>query len=424
MHEQELDYLSEDVQEILSTPPSWIATWGTTVILITLILMGIVGWNFTHPETVRGDVILTTSEPPVPVYANMPGKLSMILVKENQEVEVGQTLAVIDNSANYLHVMELEEEISKLGEFDLLAFQNFSPNESLELGSIRPNYIKFINTLEEFSFSKSSRIDLRSVKTLEKQIEEKELLIDGLLENEKIAKRELADLELEYKAAQVKYGETQATEDFQKQIDLNSEKTSKEAELNGFGLKIIEKNEEIAELRTAILGKNLDAQGKNRERISDLRQNLNELKTKIGAWKKDFLITATMRGNVSFYNSKTDQQFFKKGEEVMAIVPIQTDKQYVGYITLSATDSRAVNPNQTVKIKFPDKNGLVEGKVNSISRLPKDDAREVKVDFEDVLITNQNEEVNFTQMMSGKAEIVIGEKRFITRIFNELMGNS
>lgn len=420
MQNQELDYLSEDVQEILSTPPSWVAIWGTTVIFMALILMVVVGWNFKHPETVKGDIVLTTSEPPVPVYAKMPGELSDILVKEGQEVTEGEILAVIDDAANYRDVLNLEEELLSMGEFDILMFQDFMLDENLRLGRIRPDYTQFGNTLEEISFLKNSRIDSKSVKGYYDQIKEKEKLIQALQKKEDITNKEIASLELSLKAASKRYQDSADDADLKALIDLNKEKDSKEGDLSDINLELVEASEEITSLRFSISGKNLDAQGKDRQRINDARQKFNILKTTIETWKKDFLITSTIDGTVSFYNSQTEQQYYKKGDEVMAVVPIQADNQYIGYITLSASDSRAVNEGQEVKIKFSDKNGLLEGKVNSISRLPKDDAREVKVDLEDVLITSHNEAVTFRQMMSGKAQIIIGEKRFITRIFNEL----
>ena len=57
-------------------------------------------------------IVLTTDQPPIRVLAQGSGRVSELLVKENETVEAGRILAVLENTADWHDVLRLERQLS------------------------------------------------------------------------------------------------------------------------------------------------------------------------------------------------------------------------------------------------------------------------------------------------------------------------
>ena len=124
----------EDVQEILGTPPSWIIRWGTTVILVGICLLFFVGWIVKYPDIIRGQVQITTEVPPISVVARTTGYLSKLMVKENDTVRSGDLLVVLQSSAKYEDVLNLEKKLLELEVLTPSVIERFQPDLGFNLG--------------------------------------------------------------------------------------------------------------------------------------------------------------------------------------------------------------------------------------------------------------------------------------------------
>ena len=111
---EKIELRSEDVQEILGTPPAWIIRWGTSFIFLGVGLLGLVSWMVKYPDIIHAPILITTELPPVPVVARTTGYLSKLLVKENDTVQAGDLLVVLQNPARYEDVFKLELQLKKL----------------------------------------------------------------------------------------------------------------------------------------------------------------------------------------------------------------------------------------------------------------------------------------------------------------------
>jgi HlyD family secretion protein len=424
MENQRIDYLSEDVQEIMSTPPGWIATWGSAAIIIALFIMFIVGWQFKYPDKLNGKLTLTTPEQPVAVYAHKAEYLSEILVQDGDVVEEGQMLAIFKNFADLEDVLTLEQDVKSLSTFDVDSFENFNPNTDLVLGDIFQDYSNFLTTLEDFSFSNESKFDNKGVDAIYKQIRKKDKIIKGLQSQEETIIRQIELANRQFKSYTKDYEKSIEKKDFNKMMSAKKTEEEKRSELGKLNIQIAKENDGITQLRASISDKKFDSKNDSNARLLVLKQRLSNLQAAISEWKKNYLITSPITGEVSFFNSKTEQQFYNKGDEVMAIVPPQAEGQYIGYINLPIHGSGKVEQGQEVLIKFerfPFREfGHVKGIVSDIALLPKNDAYEVEVQLEDGLVTNFGKELKFRQMMLADADIITGNERFVTRIFRDL----
>ena len=62
---EKIELRSDDVQEILGTPPAWIIRWGSTLIFIGVILLGVVSYVVRYPDIIHAPILITTEMPPI-----------------------------------------------------------------------------------------------------------------------------------------------------------------------------------------------------------------------------------------------------------------------------------------------------------------------------------------------------------------------
>ena len=54
-----IEIRSEEVQEILGTPPSWLVRYGTTLALFTIVVIGWMAYFVKYPDTVTAEISVT-----------------------------------------------------------------------------------------------------------------------------------------------------------------------------------------------------------------------------------------------------------------------------------------------------------------------------------------------------------------------------
>lgn len=135
-NEEHLQIYSEEVRDILSHPPKAIFKWGSTILLLFVIVLGFISYFIKFPDIVSTQVILTTQNPPEKLVARTSGKIAEILIEDRTEVLPKTALAIIENTANYKDVLALKSYIDTLS-VDVVQF-NFPLEKcsNLQLGEI------------------------------------------------------------------------------------------------------------------------------------------------------------------------------------------------------------------------------------------------------------------------------------------------
>lgn len=167
-----IELRSEEVQEILGTPPRWIIRRGIVIILLVVIVLLGGSYFFKYPDIASGRVVIDTVNPPVEVLAKTDGTIEHIFAENNRIAEAGEILAVMESSADYNDVLHLlarldsvakwfhsPEKISSLdftGNYKLGEWQHYFSSFSGELKNFQnrfrnnPGGSHSINTLHEF----------------------------------------------------------------------------------------------------------------------------------------------------------------------------------------------------------------------------------------------------------------------------------
>ena len=428
MKEENVEYLSGEVREILAKPPSWVATWGTCALIGGVVLMGLVGIFFEYPETVKGSVLLTTVEPPVPVHAQKTAYLTEVKARENAIVERDEVLAVFANNADYLDVLKMEKDLEQLSEFDLNSLRSFRPDLSLHIGELAPAYSSFVATFEYLPLFETGQIDRSAIYALERYNQQMENSIKTLRDMKSSAGKELYALEREREFARKQYEATVDTTKAYSVFETFRKVSEKTAEIKNMDVNIERYKDEIANNNAKMLEMQLQQKEGAKEKIYQLKQNLSMLKTEIKRWKENYLIMAPIQGRVLFYTEITPGQILTTGEEVFAIVPAAADNQFVGKVKIPVDRSGKVRPGQEVVIKFdrfPFREfGTVKGKVAKIYPVAKADFYSVDVSLDNGLNTTLGKQLDFQHQMGGRAEIITDKELFIVRLFGKLRPDS
>ncbi len=422
---------SEDISEILGTPPGWLVRWGTTVVLLAFALLLLAGWIIRYPDVITARVEFTTAQPPVDVVARAEGHIEQFLVRENDTVAVGTPLVVLQNAADYNDVQLLEKNVSqweRLSTADSLVI--LAPiNKIMRLGELGNDYAAFVQQLEQYAFGQKNRRSATSanISGVQQQIGIQQNAIKTIQENQRKAATELAEAKQIY-AKQKEFLDQKVIT--QGEIAPHLERLqSAERNYNAYREQLSSRQSDISSLQRSIgvvrFDQSLDANSSE----GKLKAALSALRTSLDRWKLNYLLTAPIPGIVSLNKFYTESQYVKQGEQVMIVAP-PTSTQFVGRSRLPIAGSGKVKPFQRVIIRLDNypyyEFGTLQGKVLSKSNVPKDNAYIVTIALDSIggSTTSFNKSIEFQQQLMGDADIITEDKRFLQRIVDQLFARS
>lgn len=430
MEEHELIELrSDEVQEILGTPPNWLIRWGTTIVVCLVIGMGILGYIVKYPDIIQAPIMITTSQPPTSVVARADANLAKLLVTEKQKVTTGDVLAIMQSTANYEAVMKADEIVTKLQQTDMATLGVVELDKSLLLGEIQTEYNNLIQAYDIYKFTLANRFDKVNVAQLQAQIKRLEKDYALIKEKIKVTRTEKLPIAEQYAAKQ----RTLFAQGAASRNDLenaNARILEVKTEVSNLESSLLNKEVEIGTLKSRIIEIQQGANQGNTDKIIKVKEAITTLRAALDRWKQTFLLIAPIAGKVSFFNKYwKEQQFVKAGDEVLVIVPEeqQASQKIVGKLSLPVAGAGKVKVGQRVVVmlaSYPYQEfGTVEGIVEGISLIPKDNTYAIQVAFNgDKLITNYHKEIPQAQQLAGDAQIVTEDKRFLQRIFDKIRG--
>jgi multidrug resistance efflux pump len=415
---------SEEVQEILGTPPIWLVRWGSTVLFGTILLLFLVSWLVKYPDIIPAKIAIFTTKPPMQVVARSDGNLQKLLVTENQTVKMNDVVGVMQNSANSEHVMKIEKAIQALQQQENLL--GFTPDKTLVMGELQSDYSTFLQAFEDYRFTIKTDFGTQNIEQLLAQIKniQRDIEVTKGKRGTAIEKKKIAENEL-VKQKKLYSDGLNTGQDIEnaRSVILEIEERSKELESV-----LIQKDIEIGSIRNRILQIQQGTSEGNNTKLVKLKETINNLRSAIDRWKQTFLLLAPLDGRVSFYSKiENEGQFIKAGEVVMAILPEQTTtkNKIVGRMEMPIIGSGKVKIGQKVVIKlagYPYQEfGTLNGKVQQKSQLPVNNAYIIEVALPDTLVTSYKKTIAFEQQLQGEAEIITEDRRFIERIFDKIL---
>lgn len=136
-----------ELVQFIGRPASLFLRFGITAIAAVVIMLLAMFYFIKYPDVVTAKVILTTENPPIHLLAKTGGRVSDFLIKNNQQVEKGQILCVMENTANWRDVLKLETQLHKIN--NLLTLQEVP---HLNLGALQNSYSTFTQDLKDYHY--------------------------------------------------------------------------------------------------------------------------------------------------------------------------------------------------------------------------------------------------------------------------------
>ena len=418
-----IELRNEDVQEILGRPPKWIVRWGILVISIVIFTLFIGSIFFIYPDVISSEVTITTEHPAVWVTARGTGKIQKLFVSDNQKVEEGDLLAVIENPTKYDDVQKLESYLSSLKSFFTTydTHQLKLPEKDFQLGELQSSYSPFYSNLHDYIHFCAQQYHQKKITAYQQELNS-QIINKQLLENQQKLQEENLTLQQKqfdrdvegYKIKAIALFEYEAS---QKQL-LSSKQAFEQAKLSTSNAEI-----NIDKLKQTIIELELDYADKMKTYQTTLKTNYDVLVAGIAGWKHQYLLRSTTPGIITFTKIWSQNQHVNAGDKVFGIVAEQQGN-IIGKIQLPSSGAGKVKTGQQVNIKLDGypymEYGMLPAKVFSISLVPDEKLYTVQLSLPKDMETFYSQRIDFTGELTGIAEIITEEQSLFQRMFSPL----
>ena len=418
--EKEIIIRTEEVNEILTSTPKWILRWGISVIFILIVTGITLSYFIRYPDILTADITLTTLNPPVTLVSKNNGKLIHLLVKNNDFVKTDQTIAVIENIANYKDVLYLFENGNTL--INQLKLSDTIPQitikDSLRVGELTPYYLLVLKSIKDLNLYKIVNPFNRQITLLKKDLISYRDLLSKYKQQESINKQQLTLVETDYNRDKMLFDSKAISA---REFD-NKKKEYLSALNSNEQIKITVSNTYIQfnSIEKSILQLQIQDYQEQSKLKNEFQQNLKSLVSEINKWKQLYLIESPINGKISFFNVWAVNQNIKTGDELFSVIPTQK-QQFVGKCILPILNTGKLSIGQNVNIKLDNypynENGMLQGIITNISEVPNKDTYAIDVDLKNGLITTYNKTLSYKEQMKGKADIITKNISVMDRIF-------
>ena len=103
-----------EIEEIISKKPPMIVRWGTALLFLFLLFIGIISWFIKYPDIIQAPAKLTSINASKPIITLINGKLIKLNIGENQSVSKNQIVGFIESTADHLEVIKLSVNIDSI----------------------------------------------------------------------------------------------------------------------------------------------------------------------------------------------------------------------------------------------------------------------------------------------------------------------
>jgi multidrug resistance efflux pump len=408
---------TDDMQDIITTVPSWILRWGITLFFCILVLIISLSGLIKYPDIVKTKLKIESPNAPKPVVSKVSGKLVRLLVKENAAVVTGQALAYIESTGDHDKIWNLTTNLKELQDQVL---QNkpvnqvfFSQSDNIQLGELQSAYQIFYQEYLNYKSAINDGFYLKKKAFLQNDLLDLTKQIQQLNQQKQIQERSFLI----------------ADDDYQMHIKLEKERVETPAELRQQESKYLAQKSPLVQTESALITANNNYSGKQkdileldnqiREEKAKFLQALNSLISQAEDWKSKYILTASQSGKLSYAGIVQENQVLNAGQEVFNINP--GNEAFFGQMAIPQDNMGKIKEGQEVLVKlksYPfEEYGMIRGKISYIADIPyKDSVFVSKVDFKIRSASDMKKPIHLKQGMMADAEIVTQDATILQRI--------
>ncbi|GAA4183159.1 MULTISPECIES: HlyD family secretion protein [Sphingobacterium] len=415
----ESDIHSEDLQDIIAKPPSWLLRRGITFILLTVLLILGMSVFIRYPETVDSKIRFNTTDAPKVLSAKVNGSLVKLLKKDGDWVEAGGPLAYLESTADHDQIVVLLDKLQQIRQQPNATYnlEALIEPKNLNLGELQGayqnfylSYLSYVSARDQGIYQKRRSVINQEVTNVNEQYKKNSQSFELQKQQLDLAEKEYEKYKLLAEKKVISPAELQEKEALllaKRQIIPQMENSLISYEGN-----ILSKNKELAEIENQI--------GEEQKKFI---QALNSFISEAENWKKQYVMTSPVSGKLIYGEFLQINQQVAVGQKLFYINP--KSEKYYGEVLLPQTASAKVKKGQKVLIKvngYPfEEYGYLRGKVEYISDIPIRDS----VFFTTVGLdtTGSNPLIQLKPGLFGDGEIITEDKSIFRRIWNNLTKN-
>ncbi|MDY0216423.1 MAG: HlyD family efflux transporter periplasmic adaptor subunit [Bacteroidales bacterium] len=421
MEEKLPEILSDEVQEVMSTPPKAIIRYGISTLLFIFIVLFTGSWFVKYPDIINAEVTLTSNNLPIDLISKASGKITHLFVNNEDTVVKEQILAVIENTAHYDDVLRID---SLMQIFDIN-----NTEQIFEIGEVKQIILGELQ--QTFQGFQKACVDYKQYMEVDFLGQKNKALISQLTLNKSYLKQAQIQINLQKEELQLSENEFKRDSSLHSKKHISTSEFEKSSRtfiqqknaLNNANTGLIRINMEISQLEQQIAENHLNIQDKNSQLHHNIEMSKNTLMNSINNWKNNYLITSPISGKITFTNIREINQNVIANSSIFSIIPLEKTK-ILGIMNLPMQGAGKVKVGQTVNIKLDNyphiEFGMVKGIIQTISLVPLEKEYIVEISFPNELKTNYNKKLELTEQMTGLAEIITEDIRLLERIFNPL----
>ena len=419
----DLNLRSEEVQEIISTPPSWLIRWGITLVFIITCFLIFLSFFIKYPDFINSRIMVTTLEPTEKIIAVNSGQIEKFFLANREKVKAGQPIAIIKNASDLRSVMMLKKIIEGITFTESNDF--YFPMDSLsgaDLGEIEPAFVVFERNYLEYRLLKRLQPALIQLERNKKSILEIQERLNSQYAQKEILERKLIIVEKDFNRNLLLFEDgVIAEKDFERK---ELEYLQMQEQANGIAITISQLQEALFNAGHLLKSTQMTKEQEESRVLISLIQSYYALKRALKEWERNYLLISSTDGQVSFQGIWGENQFVKTGEHVFTILPEQRS-DLLGKMIVSSKNSGKISKGQRVLIKldnFPFQQfGTISGKVESISVSPDEEGNYlVYCSLPLGTRTSYEKQIRINQELLGSAEIITKDLSVAERLFFKL----
>ena len=408
---------TDAMQDIITTVPSWILSWGIMLFGGVLILVISLSAIIKYPDIVKTQLKIESPNSPKPVVAKISGKLIKLLVKENTAVVSGQALAYIESTADHdkiwslaLNLKELQSQVLQGKPVNQVLF---SQSDNIRLGELQSSYQIFYQEFLNYKSAINDGFYLKKKAFLQNDLSNLARQIQQLNQQKQIQQRNLVI----------------ADDDYQMHKKLAQERVETPAELRQQESKYLAQKSPLMQIGSSLIAANTNYSAKQkeileldnqiREEKAKFLQALNSLISQAEDWKSKYILTASQAGRLSYAGIVQENQVVNTGQEIFNINP--GNEAFFGQMAIPQDNMGKVREGQEVLIKLKsyhfEEYGMIRGKISYIADVPfKDSVFVSRVDFKIKNGSDMQKIVHLKQGMVADAEVITQDATILQRI--------
>lgn len=416
-----IEFHSNEIQDIMSKIPGWIIRWGLIVIAIIFLGIAVACYFIKYPQIVITQLQFTSYNPPVELIAKTSNKIARLFVSNGDTVTANTDIMLLRNSASYEDVKILEQDLllpNKEWEelvYDVRIYRNY------KLGDIQNDFLQYQKRCAVFKSYLETSLLMKKRKLLEVQICKQEELLKYQKEQLQLLIDEF-NLTLknhERDSIMLSIGGLSKV-DFERSIQSILQKKSS---ILGFKSNITSTETSILSLKENLIEIDIQSRSEFQNYYLELNELKQQLKLQIERWKELYLVTSPITGEISISKFWSENQNVIAEDKVATIIPFE-GRYIIGKAFVPHSEYAKVEEGQKVNVKLASypymEFGFIVGTVKSISPIPEQSGYAVEVLFQNELVSSYGKKLNFIHQMTGTAEIVTKDARLIEQFIQPL----